>query len=272
MDEDEVCLPLQGSAPLLGEWPISPPMASGVRPPILGTGLPKSGSSPGVTAGMGQRPGGPLLPSIRVPVPTGSGEDSPLSGRSRATPKASSSVSPRSVGRRSVTGAGTRGRGGGDGDGRALSVGRSGTSAVFRPDRLVTISTYSPVGDGRAHETSGARGEPTPLGHGKSLGPGGFRGPDGASVASDASDGSGIRRTVSEAVRADSPAGLAHSAKAWCLADEVTGQVLLAHNPDLRLQIASITKLMTAWIVVDAARHEPEVTRVVCPCPLCHPC
>jgi hypothetical protein len=88
-------------------------------------------------------------------------------------------------------------------------------------------------------------------------------GGDAASVTSDCSDGSTIRHSASAttptAGRSESPAGLQFTARAWSIADEATGKILLAHNPDAKLQIASITKLMTAWVVLCTAKDEPEV-------------
>lgn len=60
---------------------------------------------------------------------------------------------------------------------------------------------------------------------------------------------------------AESPASLipsppALAAKAWVLLDWQTRQVLVSRNPDERVEPASLTKLMTAWLVFDAIRQK----------------
>jgi D-alanyl-D-alanine carboxypeptidase (penicillin-binding protein 5/6) len=63
------------------------------------------------------------------------------------------------------------------------------------------------------------------------------------------------------------PAGSAHAApppevraSAALVADGRTGQILFAENPDRRLPMASITKLMTALLTVESKRPENVVT------------
>jgi D-alanyl-D-alanine carboxypeptidase (penicillin-binding protein 5/6) len=52
------------------------------------------------------------------------------------------------------------------------------------------------------------------------------------------------------------PAPPALAAKAWVLLDWQTRQVLVSHGPDERVEPASLTKLMTAWLVFDALRQK----------------
>lgn len=49
------------------------------------------------------------------------------------------------------------------------------------------------------------------------------------------------------------------AAKSWLLLDHSTGQVLASHNPDERVEPASLTKLMTAYVVL-AALKEKKLT------------
>lgn len=44
------------------------------------------------------------------------------------------------------------------------------------------------------------------------------------------------------------------AANAWLLLDHNTGQVLLSHNPDARIEPASLTKLMTAYLTFSALK------------------
>ncbi len=44
------------------------------------------------------------------------------------------------------------------------------------------------------------------------------------------------------------------AASAWLLVDHDSGQVLAAHNPDLKVEPASLTKIMTAFVVYGALR------------------
>jgi len=44
------------------------------------------------------------------------------------------------------------------------------------------------------------------------------------------------------------------AANAWLLLDHTTGQVLTAHNPDERIEPASLTKLMTAYVTFSALK------------------
>lgn len=53
------------------------------------------------------------------------------------------------------------------------------------------------------------------------------------------------------AATAASAAAPRPQARAWMLLNPDTGEVLAAHNPDLRLPMASTTKMMTALIGVD---------------------
>jgi len=55
------------------------------------------------------------------------------------------------------------------------------------------------------------------------------------------------------AVRADEPPP-ALAAGAWLLIDHHSGQVLAAQNPDLKVEPASLTKIMTAYVVYAALR------------------
>ena len=54
---------------------------------------------------------------------------------------------------------------------------------------------------------------------------------------------------------ADAPAGPALAAKAWLLLDATSGQRLASRNPDERIEPASLTKLMTAYIAFSALRE-----------------
>jgi D-alanyl-D-alanine carboxypeptidase (penicillin-binding protein 5/6) len=46
------------------------------------------------------------------------------------------------------------------------------------------------------------------------------------------------------------------AAKSWLLLDATSNQVLASDNPDLRIEPASLTKLMTAYVVFDALRDK----------------
>ncbi|MBW7925344.1 MAG: D-alanyl-D-alanine carboxypeptidase [Burkholderiaceae bacterium] len=46
------------------------------------------------------------------------------------------------------------------------------------------------------------------------------------------------------------------AARAWILLDETTGQVLASHEPDLKIEPASLTKIMTAYLAFDALREK----------------
>ncbi len=64
-----------------------------------------------------------------------------------------------------------------------------------------------------------------------------------------------------QAALAQSPAPLlpvppAIAAKAWVLLDFRAGQTLLSRDPDLRIEPASLTKVMTAWLVFDALKQK----------------
>lgn len=47
--------------------------------------------------------------------------------------------------------------------------------------------------------------------------------------------------------------------KAWAIADAATGRLLWSHQSSQRLDMASTTKIMTAWIVCQLARENPSV-------------
>jgi len=66
---------------------------------------------------------------------------------------------------------------------------------------------------------------------------------------------------LTQAALAQSPAPLlpappAIAAKSWVLLDFNTGQTLLSRDPDLRIEPASLTKVMTAWLVFDALKQK----------------
>lgn len=46
------------------------------------------------------------------------------------------------------------------------------------------------------------------------------------------------------------------AARAWLLLDETTGQVLASHEPDMKIEPASLTKIMTAYLAFDALREK----------------
>lgn len=46
------------------------------------------------------------------------------------------------------------------------------------------------------------------------------------------------------------------AARSWLLLDETTGQVLAAHEPDLKIEPASLTKIMTVYLALDALREK----------------
>ncbi len=46
------------------------------------------------------------------------------------------------------------------------------------------------------------------------------------------------------------------AARAWILLDETTGQVLASHEPDMKIEPASLTKIMTAYLAFDALREK----------------
>ncbi len=46
------------------------------------------------------------------------------------------------------------------------------------------------------------------------------------------------------------------AARSWLLLDATTGQVLAAHEPDTRVEPASLTKIMTAYLAFDALREK----------------
>ena len=49
------------------------------------------------------------------------------------------------------------------------------------------------------------------------------------------------------------------AAKSWLLLDATSGQVLASQNPDMRIEPASLTKIMTAYLVFEAV-HDKKVT------------
>lgn len=46
------------------------------------------------------------------------------------------------------------------------------------------------------------------------------------------------------------------AARSWLLLDETTGQVLAAHEPDMKVEPASLTKIMTAYLAFEALRDK----------------
>jgi D-alanyl-D-alanine carboxypeptidase (penicillin-binding protein 5/6) len=46
------------------------------------------------------------------------------------------------------------------------------------------------------------------------------------------------------------------AAKSWLLVDVTTGQLLAASEPDMRVEPASLTKLMTAYLVFNAVKEK----------------
>lgn len=66
---------------------------------------------------------------------------------------------------------------------------------------------------------------------------------------------------VSSWVRAAEPPPIA--ARAWYLLDVNSGTVLAAHNEKQSLEPASLTKLMTAWLVFDALRNKQLTLQTV---------
>lgn len=61
------------------------------------------------------------------------------------------------------------------------------------------------------------------------------------------------------AARAQMPAP-SLAARAWMLVDVTTGQVLAAHQPDTRIEPASLTKLMTAYLAFAAIKEKKLAT------------
>ena len=49
------------------------------------------------------------------------------------------------------------------------------------------------------------------------------------------------------------------AAKSWLLLDATSGQVLASQNPDMRVEPASLTKIMTAYLVFEAV-HDKKIT------------
>lgn len=59
---------------------------------------------------------------------------------------------------------------------------------------------------------------------------------------------------------ADSPLDLPNvSCKAWLVADASTGEILAGENQDAPMEIASTTKMMTAWIIAKEIETNPEL-------------
>ncbi|HSD42697.1 MAG TPA: D-alanyl-D-alanine carboxypeptidase family protein [Burkholderiales bacterium] len=56
--------------------------------------------------------------------------------------------------------------------------------------------------------------------------------------------------------RADAPPPPPIAARAWLLVELATGQPIVAHNADERIEPASLTKLMSAYLVFDALRKK----------------
>ena len=46
------------------------------------------------------------------------------------------------------------------------------------------------------------------------------------------------------------------AARSWLLLDATSGQVLAAHDPDLKIEPASLTKVMTAYIAFNALKEK----------------
>ena len=46
------------------------------------------------------------------------------------------------------------------------------------------------------------------------------------------------------------------AARSWLLMDATSGQILAAHEPDVRIEPASLTKLMTAYLAFSAVRDK----------------
>ncbi|HXA48234.1 MAG TPA: D-alanyl-D-alanine carboxypeptidase, partial [Burkholderiaceae bacterium] len=46
------------------------------------------------------------------------------------------------------------------------------------------------------------------------------------------------------------------AAKSWLLLDATSGQVLASYKPDMRIEPASLTKIMTAYLVFDAIKDK----------------
>jgi len=73
-------------------------------------------------------------------------------------------------------------------------------------------------------------------------------------------------------VLVDNPAPLAMSTKSVLALDLASGKVLYSQNPDEKLPIASLTKLMTAMVVLDHTNKDTVVTveqqdvQVICSC------
>ena len=51
------------------------------------------------------------------------------------------------------------------------------------------------------------------------------------------------------------------AAKSWLLLDYSTGQALASYNPDERVEPASLTKLMTAYVVLAALKEKKASER-----------
>ncbi len=51
------------------------------------------------------------------------------------------------------------------------------------------------------------------------------------------------------------------SAKSWAIADGKTGKLLWGHNEEVPRKSASTTKMMTAWIVLEMARENPDILK-----------
>jgi len=46
------------------------------------------------------------------------------------------------------------------------------------------------------------------------------------------------------------------AARSWLLMDATSGQILASHEPDMRIEPASLTKLMTAYLAFSAVRDK----------------
>ena len=69
---------------------------------------------------------------------------------------------------------------------------------------------------------------------------------------------------------ADAPPPPPVAARAWLLVDYQSGQTIAAHNADERIEPASLTKLMTAYLVFDALKKKTITPEQTVPCRSAH--
>jgi D-alanyl-D-alanine carboxypeptidase (penicillin-binding protein 5/6) len=69
--------------------------------------------------------------------------------------------------------------------------------------------------------------------------------------------------TLAKAAREDLDGPPLTTCKAWAIADARTGQLLFGHNEAQQLDMASTTKMMTAYIVCELAKEDPRVAREI---------